>query len=307
MSFMSSSPINQPPSQTWINKIKIVGSGHNRSVAQCEPFYLLDSDWATPDAPLTGAKNLIEHYGLKTAYQKFFRGNLKDELSGFLPNLSGNVNMPASVDDSGLTGLIERPPIRGKELTPFPASQLDAAVRLHHGPLPKEYMALFMAAPANNSSGVGAVDPTTGAHDRAPAIPPTRKRRRDVHRATSGGVASATPVGPSAATALLLRNQHHQHPPVASAAAAVAPHSGPPPPPSQNAAAAAPPKSTSGYFATPPPAAVRRSTEDFSFMSAGGPSSVESPGGGIDFDDEMRRKRRKKEKKSGSGRKDRTD
>lgn len=102
MSFSSNSPISQPSSQTWINKIKIVGSGHNRSVAPCEPFYLLDPDLPAPESTLTGAKNLIEDYGLKTAYQKFFRGNLKDDLSGFLPHLAGNVNMAASEDNSGL-------------------------------------------------------------------------------------------------------------------------------------------------------------------------------------------------------------
>ncbi len=101
MSFIPNSPGNPTFSQSW-NKIKIVGSGHNRTVAPFEPFYLLDSDLPASDAPLTGAKNLIEHYGLKTAYQKFFRGNLKDELSGFLPHLSGNVNMPATEDHSGL-------------------------------------------------------------------------------------------------------------------------------------------------------------------------------------------------------------
>lgn len=94
-------PLQQYP-QYFPNKIKIVGTGTNRSVAPCEPFYLLDTEWPMTDNQITGATNLIEHYGLKNAYQKYFRGNLKDELSGFLPHLSGNVNMPASADDSGL-------------------------------------------------------------------------------------------------------------------------------------------------------------------------------------------------------------
>ncbi|VDK20379.1 unnamed protein product [Taenia asiatica] len=332
MSFAPNYPLQQYP-QYFPNKIKIVGTGTNRSVAPCEPFYLLDTEWPMAENQITGATNLIEHYGLKNAYQKYFRGNLKDELSGFLPHLSGNVNMPASADDSGLMGLIERPPIRGKELTIFPASQLDPAVRLHTGQLPQEYMALFMAASPPTTS----VAPSNGtaSTEGTPATPSNvRKRRRDVHRASAGAVASESAIGPSVTTSasastistaapnLLLRNQqqqqhhhHHHHPPNTAAiapsvvAAGMAPHSGPLINVAAAAAGVSKPATSAGYFATPPPAAViRRSAEDFSFMpssSGGGASSVESPGG--DFDDELRRKKRRKEKKSGGGRKERIE
>ncbi|KAL5103864.1 putative ATP-dependent RNA helicase DHX35 [Taenia crassiceps] len=318
--------------QYFPNKIKIVGTGTNRSVAPCEPFYLLDTEWPMTENQITGATNLIEHYGLKNAYQKYFRGNLKDELSGFLPHLSGNVNMPASADDSGLMGLIERPPIRGKELTIFPASQLDPAVRLHTGQLPQEYMALFMAASPPTTS----VAPSNGiaSTEGTPATPSNvRKRRRDAYRANTGAVASESAIGPSVTTSasastisaaaanLLLRNpqqqqhhHHHHHPSNAAAlapsvaAAGMAPHSGPLINATAAAAGVSKPATSAGYFATPPPAAaIRRSAEDFSFMPSsggGGVSSVESPGG--DFDDEFRRKRRRKEKKSG-GRKERIE
>ncbi|EUB59995.1 Mediator of RNA polymerase II transcription subunit 19-B [Echinococcus granulosus] len=331
MSYGPNFSLQQHP-QYFPNKFKIVGTGTNRSVAPCEPFYLLDTEWPMTENQITGATNLIEHYGLKNAYQKYFRGNLKDELSGFLPHLSGNVNMPASADDSGLMGLIERPPIRGKELTIFPPSQLDPAVRLHTGQLPQEYMALFMAASPPTTS----VAPSNGtALTEGTTITPSsvRKRRRDVHRASAGAIASESAIGPSvttsasastfspAAATLLLRNQqqqhhhHHHHPPNAAAvapsvtSAATAPHSGPLVNVAAATAGVSKPATSAGYFATPPPAAaIRRSTEDFSFIPSsggGGASSVESPGG--DFDDEIRRKRRRKEKKSGVGRKERIE
>nr|VZI07661.1 unnamed protein product [Spirometra erinaceieuropaei] len=219
MAFPPNSPNNhQPPSKTsaatsWINKLKIVGSGQNWSVAP--PFYLMSAEPPAPDATLTGAKNLIEHYGLESAYQKFCGRKLRDELSAFLPHLSGNVNMPASEDGSGLLGLVERPPITGKELMPFAPNQLDHGFRLHPGPLPQEYMSLFMAPPANLStvsatgtapgdsagptgSSIGnATFPTKpnpgGSVSSQPLQAPTsrgsstpggnmRKRRREIHR-----------------------------------------------------------------------------------------------------------------------------
>ncbi|KAA0189486.1 ATP dependent RNA helicase DHX35 [Fasciolopsis buskii] len=89
-------------SSMWINKLKIVGSGHNWAVAPCEPFYLMGTEPPAPDAALTGAKNLIEHYGLASSYQKYCSRPLREELSAFLPYLSGNVDVPASTDGSGL-------------------------------------------------------------------------------------------------------------------------------------------------------------------------------------------------------------
>ncbi|VDP91410.1 unnamed protein product [Echinostoma caproni] len=85
-----------------INKLKIVGSGQNWAVAPCEPFYLMGTEPPAPDAALTGAKNLIEHYGLANSYQKYCSRPLRKELSAFLPYLSGNVDVPASTDGSGL-------------------------------------------------------------------------------------------------------------------------------------------------------------------------------------------------------------
>lgn len=195
-------------------------------------------------------------------------------------------------------------------------------------------MALFMAASPPTTS----VAPSNGtvSTEGTPATPSNvRKRRRDVHRASAGAVASESAIGPSintstsastisaAAANLLLRNQqqqqqhhhHHHHPPNTAtiapsvATTGMAPHSGPLINVAATAAGVSKPATSTGYFATPPPAAaIRRSAEDFSFMPSsggGGASSVESPGG--DFDDEFRRKRRRKEKKSGGGRKERIE
>ncbi|KAM7533133.1 hypothetical protein Aperf_G00000124624 [Anoplocephala perfoliata] len=325
----------QQYSQMFVNKIKIVGTGTNRTVTSLEPFYLLESEWNMTDDQITGATNLIDHYGLKNAYQKYFRGNLKEDLSGFLTHLSGNVNTPASNDESGLMHLIERPPIQGKSFQLFNNSQLDSAVRLHPGPLPQEFMSQFIApstpnpsTPNASANGLSSIDagstPTSS----------TRKRRRDVHRSglansVSSDYAPASsfshfPSVSSNPASSIVRNQqqqvqhhHHHHPPSAaltvSSAAAMAPHSGPLLNPSVAASLSGgnKPATSGGYFATLPSAVnLKRPTDDVSFNSSiasGMASSVESPGG-YEFDDEIRRKKRRKEKKSGSAsRRDRVD
>ncbi|KAF6771309.1 hypothetical protein AHF37_09769 [Paragonimus kellicotti] len=209
---------NSTGSSMWINKLKIVGSGQNWAVAPCEPFYLMGTEPPAPDAALTGAKNLIEHYGLGNAYQKFCSKPLREELSAFLPHLSGNVDVPASVDGSGLMSLIERPPIRGKELRLFAPSQLDHAFRLHPGPLPQEYASLFAAAapsarhshrsmqPSPHESGICANPASRLPASAAPGLTnfSRRRRRYEVHRGlgasnstgTSSGGGSATSFGP---------------------------------------------------------------------------------------------------------------
>ncbi|CAH8599544.1 unnamed protein product [Schistosoma curassoni] len=197
-------------SATWINKLKIVGRGQNWAVAPCEPFYLMGTEPPAPDAALTGAKNLIEHYGLENAYQKFCGKRLREELNAFLPHLSGNIDVPASVDESGLMSLIERPPIRGKELRPFAPSQLDHAFRLHPGPLPQEYASLFAAAPSKHihrsvqdqqqlsgSNGTGTRVPATAVPGLSSSGSFHRRRRRhEVHRgALASGSDSSSSIG----------------------------------------------------------------------------------------------------------------
>lgn len=57
---------------------------------------------------------------------------MKDSLSSFLPNLPGVIDTPGSVDNSSLRGLIEKPPVCGKELHSLNSLQI-AGFRLHPG------------------------------------------------------------------------------------------------------------------------------------------------------------------------------
>nr|CDS30464.1 Mediator of RNA polymerase II transcription [Hymenolepis microstoma] len=308
----------------FVNKIKIIRTGGNRTVKNTlEPFYLLEPEWPLTDNQITGAKNLIDHYGLKNAYQKYFRGNLKEELSGFLTHLSGNVNTPSSSDESGLMHLIERPPIQGNSFQTFNISQLDSAVRLHPGPLPQEFMSYFVAPSLTpNTTNNGPSSNEVG------SIPSIKKRRRDAHRSGVGGVASSDYAPASSfshfpssnpASAIMRGQQQpsvhhtssqHHHP----SSVAMAPHSGPLMNPSIAASLSSgvnKPATSVGYFVTPPPAVKRPLDEPYNSLTPSGmASSVESPGGGgYDFDDEIRRKRRRKEKKSSgsSSRRDRIE
>jgi len=50
------------------------------------------------ESELTGATNLMAHYGLEHAYNKSNGRKIKDTLSSFLPHLPGNIDSPASMD-----------------------------------------------------------------------------------------------------------------------------------------------------------------------------------------------------------------
>merc|ERR1712150_215540 len=76
--------------------------------------------------------------GLEHSYVKLTTKKMKDSLSSFLPNLPGVVDTPGSQDNSSLRGLIEKPPVVGKELHQLSYVQM-AGFRLHPGPLPEQY------------------------------------------------------------------------------------------------------------------------------------------------------------------------
>ncbi|ELU17150.1 hypothetical protein CAPTEDRAFT_157326 [Capitella teleta] len=110
--------------------------GKNPSVFHSGLFYLMKEP---PDqSELTGSTNLMSYHGLEHSYNKFSGGKkLKEELSAFLPNLPGNLDVPGIQDNSSLRSLIEKPPITGKELHPLSGSML-SGFRLHPGPLPDQ-------------------------------------------------------------------------------------------------------------------------------------------------------------------------
>merc|ERR1712025_973263 len=91
-----------------------------------------------PRSDITGATNLMASKGLENSYVKLTTKKMKDSLSSFLPNLPGVVDTPGSQDNSSLRGLIEKPPVVGKELHQLSYVQM-AGFRLHPGPLPEQY------------------------------------------------------------------------------------------------------------------------------------------------------------------------
>lgn len=101
------------------------------------PFYLMDLN-PLPRSDYTGATNWMSLEGLKDSFEKFTTKKTKDSLSSFLPNLPGNIDTPGSQDNSSLRGLIEKPPVVGKELHQLSYIEL-AGFRLHPGPLPEQY------------------------------------------------------------------------------------------------------------------------------------------------------------------------
>ncbi|KAJ1074908.1 hypothetical protein K5549_000882 [Capra hircus] len=83
---------------------------------------------------LTGSTNLITHYNLEHAYNKFCGKKVKEKLSNFLPDLPGMIDLPGSHDNSSLRSLIEKPPILGGSFNPITGTML-AGFRLHTGPV----------------------------------------------------------------------------------------------------------------------------------------------------------------------------
>ncbi|NXS03852.1 MED19 polymerase, partial [Oxylabes madagascariensis] len=114
--------------------------------AAAGPFYLLRELPGTTE--LTGSTNLITHYNLEHAYNKFCGKKVKEKLSNFLPDLPGMIDLPGSHDSSSLRSLIEKPPICGSSFTPLTGAML-TGFRLHAGPV----------SPGACSRGVGGARP----------------------------------------------------------------------------------------------------------------------------------------------------
>uniref|UniRef100_F7B7D5 Mediator of RNA polymerase II transcription subunit 19 n=1 Tax=Monodelphis domestica TaxID=13616 RepID=F7B7D5_MONDO len=109
--------------------------GADKAAAGCGPFYLMRE--LPGSTELTGSTNLITHYNLEHAYNKFCGKKVKEKLSNFLPDLPGMIDLPGSHDNSGLRSLIEKPPILGGSFNPITGTML-AGFRLHAGPLPEQ-------------------------------------------------------------------------------------------------------------------------------------------------------------------------
>lgn len=92
MENFSSSPRIQDSSGTLKTKISL---GKNPTIVHSGPFYLVKE---TPEkSDLTGATNLISHYGLEHTYSKFNSKKVKEQLSSFLPNLPSVIDGPGMI------------------------------------------------------------------------------------------------------------------------------------------------------------------------------------------------------------------
>merc|ERR1711963_1128556 len=122
------------------NPLKVsiaLGQGKQPAIIQKGPFYLMKPDPIVV-SEVTGATNLMQSKNLEHSYTKLASKKMKDSLSSFLPGLPGVIDTQGSQDNSSLRGLIEKPPVCGKELHSLTPLQL-AGFRLHPGPLPEQY------------------------------------------------------------------------------------------------------------------------------------------------------------------------
>uniref|UniRef100_A0A2K6S174 Mediator of RNA polymerase II transcription subunit 19 n=1 Tax=Saimiri boliviensis boliviensis TaxID=39432 RepID=A0A2K6S174_SAIBB len=118
--------------------------GADKSGPGCGPFYLMRE--LPGSTELTGSTNLITHYNLEQAYNKFCGKKVKEKLSNFLPDLPGMIDLPGSHDNSSLRSLIEKPPILSSSFNPITGTML-AGFRLHTGPLPEQCRLMHIQPP----------------------------------------------------------------------------------------------------------------------------------------------------------------
>jgi Mediator of RNA pol II transcription subunit 19 len=89
----SSSPRRvQDSSGTLKTKISL---GKNPTIVHSGPFYLVKE--APEKSDLTGATNLISHYGLEHTFNKFNSKKVKEQLSSFLPSLPCVIDGPGTI------------------------------------------------------------------------------------------------------------------------------------------------------------------------------------------------------------------
>ncbi|XP_076031234.1 mediator of RNA polymerase II transcription subunit 19-like isoform X1 [Oratosquilla oratoria] len=115
----------------------LLNDGSSLHLVHCPGSEAMYTHEPASEHELTGAKNLMAHYGFEHSYNKFTGKKVRDSLSSFLPSLPGIIDTPAHLTNSSLRSLIEKPPVF-KEFQPLSNLQL-AGFRLHPGPLPEQY------------------------------------------------------------------------------------------------------------------------------------------------------------------------
>ncbi|XP_056328730.1 mediator of RNA polymerase II transcription subunit 19-A [Danio aesculapii] len=142
-------PPNQTPGTAQMpGQLGDDGPSLRKPGAMNEPFYLLRELPVGND--LTGNTNLITHYNLEHAYNKFCGKKVKEKLSNFLPELPGMIDCPGVQDGSSLRSLIEKPPVCGNSFSPLTGALL-TGFRLHTGPLPEQYRLMHIQPPKKKS------------------------------------------------------------------------------------------------------------------------------------------------------------
>ncbi|XP_058874853.1 mediator of RNA polymerase II transcription subunit 19-B-like [Acipenser ruthenus] len=148
LGFGSAKPPTQAPNQVPLLSVPMQQhageEGLRKAAAMNQPFYLLREMPAGNE--LTGNTNLITHYNLEHAYNKFCGKKVKEKLSNFLPELPGMIDMPGTQDTSSLRSLIEKPPICGNTFNSLTGTLL-TGFRLHAGPLPEQYRLMHIQPP----------------------------------------------------------------------------------------------------------------------------------------------------------------
>jgi len=112
------------------------------------PFYLMKTENII-QSEVTGATNLMASKNLEHSFAKLASKKMKDSLSSFLPQLPGMIDTPGSQDNSSLRGVIDKPPVGGKEIVTLNQFQL-TGFRLHPGPLPEQYKAMLNQVPGKD-------------------------------------------------------------------------------------------------------------------------------------------------------------
>lgn len=112
------------------------------------PFYLMKTENII-QSEVTGATNLMASKNLEHSFTKLASKKMKDSLSSFLPQLPGMIDTPGSQDNSSLRGVIDKPPVGGKEIVTLNQFQL-TGFRLHPGPLPEQYRAMLNQVPGKD-------------------------------------------------------------------------------------------------------------------------------------------------------------
>ncbi|NXA63962.1 MED19 polymerase, partial [Mohoua ochrocephala] len=130
---------------------------------------------------LTGSTNLITHYNLEHAYNKFCGKKVKEKLSNFLPDLPGMIDLPGSHDSSSLRSLIEKPPICGSSFTPLTGAML-TGFRLHAGPVSPGAWSRGRGVGGARRGLTGPFSPQLPEQCRLMHIQPPKKKNKHKHK-----------------------------------------------------------------------------------------------------------------------------